>query len=165
MEYDTFKVSLREFKDNMLLTDMYVHFHHCTWKPRLSCLCIQLQYNVQVYIVYTVVYTQGAMHYHIHLWNVTTIGTPLIKMITSYNEHYISKATSIVDDPPYLSHSLFALLPSGRSYRSICVTTTRLQNSLPPGAVRLLNTLLHLDESKPLLKPIFIWPAQHIYTL
>uniref|UniRef100_A0A3B1K914 Reverse transcriptase domain-containing protein n=1 Tax=Astyanax mexicanus TaxID=7994 RepID=A0A3B1K914_ASTMX len=71
------------------------------------------------------------------------IGVSLPSITEIYTTRCIRKATSIVDDPTHPSHGLFALMPSGRRYRSIRASTTRLCNSFIHQAVRLLNAQRH----------------------
>ncbi|KAK2889881.1 hypothetical protein Q8A73_018181 [Channa argus] len=68
------------------------------------------------------------------------IGVSLPSIMHIYTTRCIRKANSIVDDPTHPSHTLFTLLPSGKRFRSIRATTSRLCNSFFPQAIRLLNT-------------------------
>uniref|UniRef100_A0A3B1JF03 Reverse transcriptase domain-containing protein n=1 Tax=Astyanax mexicanus TaxID=7994 RepID=A0A3B1JF03_ASTMX len=67
------------------------------------------------------------------------IGVSLPSITEIYTTRCIRQATSIVDDHTHPSHGLFALMPSGRRYRSIRASTTRLCNSFIHQALRLLN--------------------------
>ncbi|KAI5628316.1 gastrula zinc finger protein XlCGF28.1-like [Silurus asotus] len=60
-----------------------------------------------------------------------------------YTTRCIHKVNSIVDDPTHPSHTLFTLLSSGKRFRSIQVTTSRLCSSFFPQAIRLLNKELN----------------------
>ncbi|KAK2878201.1 hypothetical protein Q8A73_012383 [Channa argus] len=68
------------------------------------------------------------------------IGVSLPSIMHIYTTRCIRKANSIVDDRTHPSHTLFTLLPSGKRFRSIRPTTSRLCNSFFPQAIRLLNT-------------------------
>ncbi|KAK2899445.1 hypothetical protein Q8A73_012574 [Channa argus] len=68
------------------------------------------------------------------------IGVSLPSIMHIYTTRCIRKANSIVDDPTHPSHTLFTFLPSGKRFRSIRATTSRLCNSFFPQAIRLLNT-------------------------
>ncbi|KAL0202579.1 hypothetical protein M9458_000597, partial [Cirrhinus mrigala] len=56
---------------------------------------------------------------------------------------YISRvkkwAGNIIQDPSHPGHNLFALLPSGRRYRSLSTKTSRHKNSFFPNAISSLN--------------------------
>ena len=52
----------------------------------------------------------------------------------------LRRARSIVRDSSHPSHKLFALLPSGRRYRTLRSRTSRFRNSFFPSAVTLLNS-------------------------
>ncbi|KAK3505568.1 hypothetical protein QTP70_005015, partial [Hemibagrus guttatus] len=71
------------------------------------------------------------------------IGVSLPSIMDIYSTRCIRKANSIVDDPTYLSHTLFTLLPSGKRYRSIQAHTSRLLNSFFLQAIRFLNRELN----------------------
>ncbi|XP_073348585.1 interferon-induced protein 44-like [Pagrus major] len=55
-----------------------------------------------------------------------------------YEQHCIHRAAAIIRDPHHPSHGLSSLLPSGKTYRSICCRSTRMLNSFFPQAVRLV---------------------------
>lgn len=57
----------------------------------------------------------------------------------TYKSRVIRRAQNIIKDRTHPQNLLFALLPSGRRYRSIRSRTTRLTNSFFPQAIRLLN--------------------------
>ena len=56
-----------------------------------------------------------------------------------YTQRCLTKAKRIIKDPTHPQNRLFHVLPSGRRYRSLKASTTRLKNSFFPQAVRLLN--------------------------
>lgn len=58
-----------------------------------------------------------------------------------YTSHCSKRATNIIKDTTHPAHKLFALLPSGKRYRSMRCHTNRLRNSFFPQAIRLLNTM------------------------
>ncbi|KAI5630226.1 gastrula zinc finger protein XlCGF28.1-like [Silurus asotus] len=68
------------------------------------------------------------------------IGVFLHSIMDFYTTRCIRKANSIVDDQTHPSHTHFTLLPSGKWFRSIRATTSKLCNSFFPQAIRLLNT-------------------------
>ena len=53
------------------------------------------------------------------------------------------RAQRTLKDNTHPSHSLFTLLPSGKTHRSICCRTTRLQSSFIAQSVRLLDLSVH----------------------
>ena len=60
-----------------------------------------------------------------------------------YSSRLLSRATSIMEGSAgHPAAGLFALLPSGRRYRSIGCSTNRSANSFFPSAVRELNETL-----------------------
>lgn len=66
--------------------------------------------------------------------------TPLPSLQSIYNCRVHRRAAAIIKDPSHPQHGLFALLPSGRRYRSAKSRTSRLKNSFFPSAIRLLNS-------------------------
>ncbi len=77
------------------------------------------------------------------------IGVHLPSLQDLYYSRVKKRAGNIITDPSHPGHDLFALLPSGRRYRSLCTRTSRHKNSFFP--------LCHL-QPKPLtqeLLPVF----------
>lgn len=64
------------------------------------------------------------------------VGCPLPNLDSMYTGRVRKRAKSIATDPSHPGHRLFVPLPSGRRYRSIRSTTSRLKNSFYPRAVR-----------------------------
>ncbi len=60
------------------------------------------------------------------------IGVHLPSLQDSYNSREKKWAGNIITDPSHPGHNLFALLPSGRHYISLCTRTSRHKNSFPP---------------------------------
>ena len=85
------------------------------------------------------------------------IGVSPPSLLDIYSNRLTRKALSIVGDPSHPSHKLFCLLPSGRRYRSLRASSTRLMNSFFHEAVRKLNTLPSLP--LPSLAPGSISPC------
>ena len=69
-------------------------------------------------------------------WGIETIYQV---QVISVNWDVCHRAQRIIKDHTHLSHSLFTLLPSRKTYRSIRCLTARLQISFAPQAVRLFN--------------------------
>ncbi len=53
------------------------------------------------------------------------IGVHLPNLQDLYNSRVKKRAGNIITDPSHPGHNLFALLPSGRRYRSLCTRTSR----------------------------------------
>ncbi len=68
------------------------------------------------------------------------IGTPLPTLQELYLSRLSKRAGKITLDPSHPAHSLFELLPSGRSYRALSTRTTRQRYSFFPQAIHLMNT-------------------------
>ncbi|KAG5852656.1 hypothetical protein ANANG_G00064880 [Anguilla anguilla] len=69
---------------------------------------------------------------------ITSSALPAIQ--TVQHKRCLRKARSIARDTSHPSHRLFALLPSGRCYRTLRSRTSRFRNSFFPSAVTLLNS-------------------------
>ncbi len=69
-------------------------------------------------------------------WTVRTaeriIGVHLPSLQDLYYSRVKKRAGNIIIDPSHPGHDLFALLPSGRRYRSLCTRTSRHKNSFFP---------------------------------
>ncbi len=65
-------------------------------------------------------------------WTVRTaeriIGVHLPSLQDLYYSRVKKRAGNIITDPSHPGHNLFALLPSGRRYRSLCTRTSRHKN-------------------------------------
>ncbi len=57
------------------------------------------------------------------------IGVHLPSLQDLYYSRVKKRAGNIITDPSHPGHDLFALLPSGRRYRSLCTRTSRHKNS------------------------------------
>ncbi len=68
-----------------------------------------------------------------------TIGVHLPSLQDLYYSRVKKRAGNIITDPSHPGHNLFALLPSGRHYRSLCTRTSRHKNSFFPYAISSLN--------------------------
>ncbi len=68
------------------------------------------------------------------------IGVHLPSLQDLYNSRVKKRAGNIITDPSHPGHNLFALLPSGRRYRSLCTRTSRHKNSFFPHAISSLNS-------------------------
>ncbi len=60
------------------------------------------------------------------------IGVHLPSLPDLYYSRVKKRAGNIITDPSHPGHDLFALLPSGRRYRSLCTRTSRHKNSFSP---------------------------------
>ncbi len=60
------------------------------------------------------------------------IGVHLPSLQDLYYSRVKKRAGNIITDPSHPGHNLFALLPSGRRYRSLCTRTSRHKNSFFP---------------------------------
>ncbi len=60
------------------------------------------------------------------------IGVHLPSLQDLYNSRVKKREGNIVTDPSHPGHNLFALLPSGRRYRSLCTRTSRHKNIFSP---------------------------------
>ncbi len=60
------------------------------------------------------------------------IGVHLPSLQDLYYSREKKRAGNIITDPSHPGHDLFALLPSGRRYRSLCTRTSRHKNSFSP---------------------------------
>ncbi len=60
------------------------------------------------------------------------IGVHLPSLQDLYYSRVKKRAGNIITDPSHPGHDLFALLPSGRRYRSLCTRTSRHKNSFFP---------------------------------
>ena len=69
-------------------------------------------------------------------------GTALPSIASIHRKRHLKKARSIVKDSSHPNHGLFALLPSGRRYRSLRARTSRHLNSFFPSSVVSLNAAL-----------------------
>ncbi len=67
------------------------------------------------------------------------IGVHLPSLQDLYYSRVKKRAGNIITDPSHPGHDLFALLPSGRRYRSLCTRTSRHKNSFFPYAISSLN--------------------------
>ncbi|KAI2650743.1 putative RNA-directed DNA polymerase from transposon BS [Labeo rohita] len=67
------------------------------------------------------------------------IGVHLPNLQELYISRVKKQAGNIVKDPSHPGHNLFALLPSGRCYRSLSTKTSRHKNSFFPNAISSLN--------------------------
>ncbi len=67
------------------------------------------------------------------------IGVHLPCLQDLYYSRVKKRAGNIITDPSHPGHNLFALLPSGRRYRSLCTRTSRHKSSFPPHAISSLN--------------------------
>lgn len=67
------------------------------------------------------------------------IGCSLPTIASHYVTRIIRKARNITNDPYHPAHHLFALLPSGKRYRSITSRTSRFGDSTYLQAIRYLN--------------------------
>ncbi len=56
------------------------------------------------------------------------IGTTLPTLQELYSSRVSKRARKIILDPSHLAHSLFELLPSGRSYKALSTRTSRHRN-------------------------------------
>ncbi|KAL6490166.1 hypothetical protein MHYP_G00005110 [Metynnis hypsauchen] len=65
--------------------------------------------------------------------------TSLPDLQTIYTKRCWSKAKEIVKDPSHPNYGLFALLPSGKRFRSLKSSTERMRLSFFPQAIRTLN--------------------------
>lgn len=123
---------LRLSKKNHLCEKMLVFFYRCSIESTLTyCVCAWFG-NC------TVVYRKA-------LQRVTStaqkaIGRPLPSLDELYSSHCLKKAKYILQDVSHSGHSLFALLPSGKRYRTLQTRTNRLKNSFYPRAITFLNT-------------------------
>lgn len=123
---------LRTLKKNHLSSDILVNFYRCTIESILTN-CITVWYgNCSVAdrkamqrVVKTAQRIAGA-------------SLPAIEDI--YRKRCLRRAKNITKDSYHPAHRLFALLPSGRRYRSLRTKTTRFRNSFFPTAVSLLNS-------------------------
>ncbi|KAL0153421.1 hypothetical protein M9458_051259 [Cirrhinus mrigala] len=68
------------------------------------------------------------------------IGVHLPNLQDLYISRVKKRAGNIIQDPSHPGHNLFALLPSGRRYRSLSTKTSRHKNSFFPNAISSLNT-------------------------
>ncbi len=57
-----------------------------------------------------------------------------------YNSRVKKRAGNIITYPSHPEHNLFALLPSGRRYRSLCTRTSRHKKRFFPHAISSLNS-------------------------
>ncbi|KAI2648571.1 putative RNA-directed DNA polymerase from transposon BS [Labeo rohita] len=67
------------------------------------------------------------------------IGVHLPNLQDLYTSRVKKRAGNIIQDPSHPGHNLFALLPSGRRYRSLSTKTSRHKNSFFPNAISSLN--------------------------
>ncbi len=67
------------------------------------------------------------------------IGVHLPSLQDLYYSRVKKRAGNIITDPSHPGHDLFALLPSGRRYRSLCTRTSRHKNIFFPYAISSLN--------------------------
>ncbi|KAL0151642.1 hypothetical protein M9458_053043 [Cirrhinus mrigala] len=67
------------------------------------------------------------------------IGVHLPNLQDLYISRVKKRAGNIIQDPSHPGHNLFALLPSGRRYRSLSTKTSRHKNSFFPNAISSLN--------------------------
>ncbi len=67
------------------------------------------------------------------------IGVHLPSLQDLFYSRVKKRAGNIITDPSHPGHDLFALLPSGRRYRSLCTRTSRHKNSFFPHAISSLN--------------------------
>ncbi|KAI2644352.1 putative RNA-directed DNA polymerase from transposon BS [Labeo rohita] len=67
------------------------------------------------------------------------IGVHLPNLQDLYISRVKKQAGNIIQDPSHPGHNLFALLPSGRRYRSLSTKTSRHKNSFFPNAISSLN--------------------------
>ncbi|KAI2644929.1 Heat shock protein 75 kDa, mitochondrial [Labeo rohita] len=67
------------------------------------------------------------------------IGMHLPNLQDLYISRVMKRAGNIIQDPSHPGHNLFALLPSGRCYRSLSAKTSRHKNSFFPNAISSLN--------------------------
>ncbi len=67
------------------------------------------------------------------------IGVHLPSLQDLYYSRVKKRGGNIITDPSHPGHDLFALLPSGRRYRSLCTRTSRHKNSFFPYAISSLN--------------------------
>ncbi len=67
------------------------------------------------------------------------IGVHLPSLQDLYYSRVKKRAGNIITDPSHPGHDLFALLPSGRRYRSLCTRTSRHKNCFFPYAISSLN--------------------------
>ena len=68
------------------------------------------------------------------------IGVHLPNLQDLYNARVKKRAGNIITDPSHPGQNLFALLPSGRRYRSLRTRTSRHKNSFFPHAISSLNS-------------------------
>ncbi|KAL0152393.1 hypothetical protein M9458_052116 [Cirrhinus mrigala] len=66
-------------------------------------------------------------------------GVHLPNLQDLYISRVKKRAGNIIQDPSHPGHNLFALLPSGRRYRSLSTKTSRHKNSFFPNAISSLN--------------------------
>ena len=66
-------------------------------------------------------------------------GAPLPPISDIYTDRCVRKAMNIMSDPFHPSHHLLELLPSGRRFKSLGGSTSRLSNSFFPQTIRTLN--------------------------
>ncbi len=94
------------------------------------------------------------------------IGTTLPALQELYYPEWEKGLAKITLDPSHPAHSLFELLPSGRSYSALSTRTARHRNSFFPQAIHLMNiwTFKHLTINMKHTTLSYIY-LQHTYLL
>ncbi|KAK0135829.1 hypothetical protein N1851_001693 [Merluccius polli] len=110
-----------------LSPQILVNFYRCTIKSILTN-CITVWYgNCSVS-------DQKALQRVVKTaQRITSSSLPSLKAVQ--HKRCLRRARSIIKDSSHPSHRLFALLPSGRHYRSLRSRTSRFETSLLPVAV------------------------------
>ncbi|KAK0138741.1 hypothetical protein N1851_024706 [Merluccius polli] len=136
---------LRILRKNHLSSNILVNFYRCTIESILTN-CITVWYgNCSVSdrkAIQRVVKTAQCI-----------AGASLPAIEDIYKKRCLKRATNITRDSYHPAHGLFALLPTGRRYRSLRTRTTRFRNSFFPTALSLLNSAPRCP-SPPSLHPL-----------
>lgn len=123
---------LRLSKKNHLCEKMLVSFNRCSIDSILTyCVCAWFGNCTVAYRKALHCVTSTAQK---------AIGRPLPSLDELYSSHCLKKAKYILQHLSHSGHSLFALLPSGKRYRTLKTRTNRLKNSFYSRTITFLNT-------------------------
>ncbi|XP_058261704.1 uncharacterized protein LOC131363320 isoform X2 [Hemibagrus wyckioides] len=123
---------LRALRKNHLSLDILVNFYCCTIESILTG-CITVWYGN------CTVSARKALQRVVKTAQ-RIVGVPLPKIEDIYRKRCLSRARKIIKDFSHPANRLFALLPSGRRYRSLQTKTSRFRNSFFLTAVSLLKS-------------------------
>lgn len=123
---------LRRLKKINLSPQILVNFYRCTMESILTS-CITVWYGSC-----SVSDRKRLQRVVKTAQRITGSSLPAIDTVQSMQR--LRKARSITKDRSHPNHRLFALLPSGRRYRSLHSRTSRFRNSFFPAAITLLNS-------------------------